>query len=133
MNNSGKLALCMLALALACGGSQVLATEGIAKEQGGMKCTACHDKAGSKLLTDQGKFYETMGTVDGYSDIKGTFGRCTTCHVNKPGSTKLTKQGKKLTSVIADMDELREWLSKEHPGLEEMLAKTPDPEESEKD
>ena len=113
-----KSALCAVAIALVIGSSPVL---------------ACHDKAGSKLLTDQGKFYESMGTVDGYSELKGTFGRCTTCHVNKPGSTELTKKGKKLSSVIADMDELREWLSKEHPGLEEMLAKTPDPEESEKD
>jgi len=129
----GKFALCAFALALACGGSQLLATEAIADEQGKMKCTACHDKAGSKLLTDQGKFYESMGTVDGYADLKGTFGRCTTCHVTKPGSTKLTKKGKKLTSVIADMDELRAWLAKEHPDLEELLAKTPDVEESDKD
>mgnify|MGYP003702275051 FL=1 len=133
MKIMGKFALYAFAVAMACGGSQLPASEAIAEEQGKMKCTACHDKAGSKLLTDQGKFYETMGTVDGYADLKGTFGRCTTCHVNKPGSTQLTKKGKKLSSVIADMDELREWLSKEHPGLEEMLAKTPDPQESEKD
>lgn len=129
----GKFALCAFALALACGGSQLLATEAIADEQGKMKCTACHDKAGSKLLTDQGKFYESMGTVEGYADLKGTFGRCTTCHVNKPGSTKLTAKGKKLSSVIADMDELRSWLAKEHPGLDEMLATTPEPQESKED
>jgi len=128
-----KPALCVIVIALAIGSSPVLASEAISKELGKMKCTACHDKAGSKLLTDQGKFYESMGTVDGYSDLKGTFGRCTTCHVNKPGSTELTKKGKKLSSVIADMDELRVWLAEEHPGLEEMLAKTPDPEESDKD
>ena len=133
MKHLYKAALCAAVLALAFTASPALASDAIAEELGKMKCTACHDKAGSKLLTDQGKFYEFMGTVDGYSEIKGTFGRCTTCHVNKPGSTKLTKKGEKLSSVIADMDELREWLSKEHPGLEEMLAKTPDPEESDKD
>lgn len=128
-----KSALCVIAVALIVGASPTFASEAIAAEQGKLKCTSCHDKAGSKLLTDQGKFYEAMGTVDGYADLKGTFGRCTTCHVNKPGSIKLTKKGKKLTSVIADMDELRVWLSKEHPALEEMLAKTADPELSDED
>ena len=74
-----------------------------------------------------------MRTLDGYDEVKSSIGKCTACHVRKPGSDKLTKKGKKLSSVIADMDELREWLSKEHPDLEEMLAKTPDPEESDKD
>ena len=129
----GKFAICAVALALVCGGSQLLASEATADEQGKMQCTSCHDKAGSKLLTDQGMFFESMRTVDGYADLKGTFGRCTTCHVTKPGSTKLTKKGKKLSSVIADMDELRDWLSEEHPDLDEMLAKTPDPEQSDKD
>ena len=129
----GKFAICAFALALFCGGSQLEASESIAEEQGKMKCTSCHDKAGSKLLTDQGMFFESTRTVDGYADLKGTFGRCTTCHVTKPGSTKLTKKGKKLTAVIADMDELRDWLSKEHPDLDEMLAGTPDVEESDKD
>ena len=128
-----KFLVCAFVLALVGGGSQLLASEATADEQGKMQCTSCHDKAGSKLLTDQGKFFESTRTVDGYADLKGTFGRCTTCHVTKPGSAKLTKKGKKLTAVIADMDELRDWLSKEHPDLDEMLANTPDPGESEKD
>ena len=91
-----------------------LATDQIAKDTG-LKCTACHDKAGSRLLTDQGKYFESMGTLDGFDDLSATFGKCTTCHVRKPGSNKLTKQGKRFADVVGGMDELREWLDESHP------------------
>ncbi|MCB1033896.1 MAG: hypothetical protein KDD47_08700 [Acidobacteria bacterium] len=80
-----------------------------------MNCTACHDKPGSKLLTDQGKYFETMGTLNGYDDIVSAFGKCTNCHVRKPGSTKLTRQGKVLARAVGDMEELREWVRAQHP------------------
>ena len=91
-----------------------LATDEIGKETD-LKCTACHDKAGSRLLTDQGKYYEMNGSLDGFDRLSTTFGKCTSCHVRKPGSMKLTKQGKKFAEVIGSMDELREWLDERHP------------------
>ena len=63
-------------------------------KQEGLSCTVCHDKPGSKLLTDQGKYYETMRTLAGFDELKATFGACTSCHVTKPGSKKLTAKGK---------------------------------------
>lgn len=91
-----------------------LSSERIAKETG-RSCTACHDKPGSKLLTDVGKYYETTHTLDGYDSLKQSFGRCTTCHVRKPGSTKLTKKGKQFAELVKDMDSLRQWLKEGHP------------------
>ena len=94
--------------------SWLSSSQQIAKETD-LRCTACHDKPGSKLLTDQGKYWESMRTLDGYDQIKASFGKCTACHVRKPGSEKLTKQGKELASVVESMAELREWLEQNHP------------------
>ena len=80
-----------------------------------LNCTACHDKPGSKLLTDQGKFYELMGTMHGLDELEKAFVGCTDCHVKKPGSKKLTRKGKKFYSSVKDMDGLREWLKTTHP------------------
>ena len=91
-----------------------LATEAIGKATD-LACTACHDKAGSRLLTDRGKFFETMGSLEGYDQLSTTFGRCTSCHVRKPGSPKLTKEGKRLAEVVDNMAELRKWLDERHP------------------
>ncbi len=84
-------------------------------ESEALNCTACHDKPGSKLLTDQGKYYELMGSLDGLEDLEKAFSSCTDCHVKKPGSKKLTRQGKKFSSSIKDMEGLREWLKAAHP------------------
>jgi hypothetical protein len=92
----------------------VVATDEIAEQQD-LKCTACHDKLGSKLLTDKGIYFENTRTLEGYDQVKGTFGKCTTCHVRKPGSTKLTKKGKELAEVVGSMEELRAWLDEHHP------------------
>lgn len=89
-------------------------TEAIGRQEK-LECTACHDKPGSKLLTDQGKYYETLRTVDGYADLKASFGKCTTCHVSKPGSKKLTKQGKQFQEMVEDMSGLGEWMKQHHP------------------
>ena len=91
-----------------------LSSEKIAKETG-QSCTTCHDKPGSKLLTDTGKYFETMHSLDGYSDLKQSFGRCTSCHVSKPGSTKLTKKGKQFADIVKDMSALKDWLKEGHP------------------
>ena len=93
-----------------------VATEELAEKED-LVCTSCHDKPGSKLLTDKGKYYELMGSLDGYDRIEATFERCTYCHVKKPGSKKLTKKGKSFAFAVMDMEGLRQWLTSEHPGL----------------
>jgi len=90
------------------------ATKAIANKEDAA-CTACHDKPGSKLMTDEGKYYELMGSFDGYDHVEQDFGKCTACHVRKPGSAKLTKRGKKFQSLATDMEGLREYLMKPHP------------------
>jgi nitrate/TMAO reductase-like tetraheme cytochrome c subunit len=106
----GGLAL-VAALAIA---SAAIASEKIATATG-KSCTACHDKPGSKLLTDAGKYYESQQTLDGYDAITGSFGKCTTCHVRKPGSAKLTKKGQQVAELAKDMESLRQWLKEGHP------------------
>ena len=90
------------------------ATKAIANKEDAA-CTVCHDKPGSKLMTDEGKYYELMGSFDGYDHVEKDFGQCTACHVRKPGSAKLTKQGKKFQSLATDMEGLREYLMEPHP------------------
>ena len=114
MNTIRRTLVILSVAALLAGGMSVLATEDLGKEPG-LNCTACHDKAGSKKLTDKGLYFETMRTMDGYDQLHANFGRCTACHVKNPGSDKLTKKGKKVGEVVDDMDDLREWLKSGHP------------------
>lgn len=114
MKKNMKLVVLTLAVALLFGSSWLLATEEIAKTEN-VRCTACHDKPGSKLLTDKGKYFETVRSLEGFDKLEAEFGRCTNCHVRKPGSEKLTKEGKKLAEVVNDMTELKVWLAEKHP------------------
>jgi hypothetical protein len=82
-----------------------------------LQCTVCHDKPGSRLLTDRGKYYEVMRTLDGYDEVIAAFSECTACHVSKPGSTKLTERGKQFQLVVQDMQGLRRWVAENHPLL----------------
>jgi hypothetical protein len=100
---------------LAAAGAAYASNE-IARETG-LVCTACHDKPGSRLLTDRGKYYELMGDLAGFEEIGKAFGRCTTCHAKRPGSKKLTAEGRRLARAIENMDALRELVLKEHPEL----------------
>lgn len=95
-------------------GTVASGSQKIAKAEG-LECAACHDKPGSRLLTDRGKFYETMGTLDGYDALAENFGRCTDCHVKKPGSLKLTKKGKEFKEMVGDMKGLKDWMAAHHP------------------
>jgi hypothetical protein len=90
------------------------ATEAIGKTTN-LECTVCHDKPGSKLLTDQGKYYELFGSFDGYQELAANFGECTVCHSAKPGSQKLTRAGKQFQRAFADMADLRAFVMKQHP------------------
>ena len=110
MKRISRISVPLIAVVLL-GGSWLLATDEIAT-QNDLKCTACHDKAGSKLLTDKGLYYETTGSLEGFDKLTESFGKCTKCHVRKPGSEKLTKTGKQVSDVAGDMSELRDWLKK---------------------
>jgi hypothetical protein len=98
-----------IALAGVAEASQKLATET------GKSCTTCHDKPGSKRLTDAGIYFQAMRTLDGYDAIKTEFGKCTTCHVTKPGSKKLTKQGQQFAGLAKDMSGLQQMMKEQHP------------------
>lgn len=89
-------------------------SEKIAKAEG-LECAACHDKPGSKLLTDRGKFFETMGTLEGFEELSDTFGKCTACHTRKPGSLKLTAKGREFKEMVGDMAGLKTWMAAHHP------------------
>lgn len=109
-----------LRLLIGCGlGIALLAGAGTASEKiatdTGKSCTSCHDKPGSKLLTDTGKYYETLRTLDGYDRVKESFGRCTACHVRRPGSTKLTAKGRQFAGLVKDMPGLYQWMREGHP------------------
>jgi cytochrome c553 len=101
--------------------SGLLAADGTATasneiaEREDLVCTTCHDKPGSKLLTDQGKYYELMRSLDGYDEVTQVFGECTTCHVRKPGSVKLTQTGRLFQRLVDDMAGLRTYLREQHP------------------
>jgi hypothetical protein len=104
-----------IALTAALGSGPLLASNEIAKKEG-LTCTVCHDKPGSRLLTDQGKYYEALGSLDGYDQLV-TFAECTGCHVRKPGSHKLTATGKRFAAAVHDMEGLRKWLEESHPDM----------------
>jgi len=95
-------------------GTVASGSQKIAKTEG-LECGACHDKPGSKLLTDKGKYYETMGTLEGYDALAESFGKCTSCHVKKPGSLKLTTKGKQFQEMVGDMKGLKDWMAAHHP------------------
>ena len=116
------LALGLLALAAVLTASEAMASEEIAEAEGGMACTVCHDKPGSKLYTDQGKYYEATGSLQGFDQIIDAFRACTTCHVKKPGSERFTPQGRRFVGVMRDMTELRDWAMKAHPPMEDVDA-----------
>ena len=91
-----------------------LASEKIGKSTG-KDCTYCHDKPGSKLLTDRGMYYQTVSSLEGFDAVQATFGKCTTCHVRRPGSHKLTKKGRALADLAHDMGGLQKWVKDGHP------------------
>ena len=80
-----------------------LATPDMAKWEG-LKCTTCHDKAGSKLLTNKGVYYELKGTLEGYSQLIAEYKKCTTCHSREPGDKTLTPKGEEMKAKGVTMD-----------------------------
>lgn len=95
------------------------ASDEIASREG-LDCTSCHKKFG-KRLNSRGKYYELKRTVEGYDELIETFGSCTACHVKRPGSDKLTREGRYFERIVKDMKGLEEWLQRYHP------TRPPDP------
>ncbi len=95
------------------------ASEELAESES-MACTVCHHKPGSKRLTDQGKYFELMRSMDGYADLESSFGKCTFCHRRKPGSKKLTRAGKGFANALGNMQALVEWVQELHPAWPEV-------------
>jgi len=106
-------------------GPQARASNDIAKKEG-LQCTVCHDKPGSRLLTNQGLYYQQLGSLQGYDDVVA-FGDCASCHEQRPGSKKLTPTGRRFLRVVKDMKGLRKWLEDNHPGMEPKPAAAPAP------
>ena len=115
MKKTIQLALGLALLAGLLAAPASMASNKIAKKESGMVCTSCHDKPGSKLLTDQGKYYESQGSLHGFDELEEEFQRCTYCHSRKPGSEKLTKVGKRYQWMFQDMDGIQAWLQQRHP------------------
>lgn len=82
-----------------------IATEELGKTEG-IKCKVCHDKPGSRLLTDKGKYFEYKRTFEGYDQLLRKFKKCTLCHVQEPGNPKLTHSGLELKHREVTMDHL---------------------------
>lgn len=116
--NAALVVAAVFSLLLAGG---VYATEELAGAEA-MVCTVCHDKPGSKRLTDKGKYFELMRSMDGYADVEASFGKCTFCHRRKPGSKKLTKAGKGFANALGNMQGLVEWIQDLHPAWPEVEA-----------
>ena len=114
MKNKNHLTLVVAAVfsLLLAGGAY--ATEELAETEN-LACTSCHDKPGSKLLTDQGKYFELMRSMDGFAELNASFGNCTFCHRRKPGSQKLTKAGRGFAHALGNMEALVEWVAERYP------------------
>ncbi len=110
-----RLSIVIVALALGLVWPPSAQASNATAKREGLSCTACHDKPGSKLLTSEGKYYELMRTLDGYQELMAEFGSCTSCHVRKPGSKKLTENGKRFLWMMEDMSGLKSWLEDLHP------------------
>jgi len=108
--------LAVLALLYLASGPQAQASNAIAKKTS-LQCTVCHDKPGSRRLTNQGLYFQQLRTLDGYEQVVA-FGECVTCHDRKPGSKVLTPTGRRFLSVVKDMKGLRQWLQENHPGMQ---------------
>lgn len=110
------LILLVPAIAISLAGLPAGASKQIAERED-LQCTVCHARPGSKRLTDRGKYYEKLRTLDGYDEVIAAFSECTACHVNKPGSKKLTDRGRAFQFAVRDMEGLRLWLRESHPLL----------------
>lgn len=98
-----------------------VATEEFAQAES-LDCSHCHVDSEPTRLTDPGRYYQFMETLDGYDKVLERFGRCTFCHVDEAGSLEMTNDGRRFRWMMADMKGLQAWLEAEHPGGEDLAA-----------
>jgi len=103
MTNNFHRSFAALAAASLFLAASAFASQEMAKKEG-LKCTVCHDKAGSKLLTSKGMYYELKGSLEGYKELVAEYKKCTTCHSKEPGSKALTPKGEEMKAKGVTMD-----------------------------
>ena len=94
------------------------ASEEIAASEGDKECSVCHVDVETDLLTDRGKYYQMMRTLEGYEAVLERFGECTYCHVKEAGSLAMTDEGQRFKWMMEDMKGLKAWLAERHPKAE---------------
>jgi len=99
-------------------GHTIWATEEIAQQES-LECQVCHPDQGAELLTDQGRYYQYMGSLDSFDQVMGKFGSCIYCHVQEADSVKLTREGQRFRWMMEDMEGLKAWLEENHPSPED--------------
>ena len=90
-----------------------------------LECSVCHEDPDGQRLTDQGRYYGVMETLEGYQEVVDRFGSCNYCHTADVGSNNLTREGFRFRWMMEDMKGLRAWLDENHP--------KPEPDESDDD
>ena len=93
------------------------ASEEVAAEQE-LECQLCHADQGIGFLTDQGRYFQYMGSLDGFDEVTEQFGSCLYCHVQETDSLKLTREGQRFYWMMEDMEGLGAWLEENHPSPE---------------
>ncbi len=114
MNQSQLIGIFLGALALTGGIGVLQATEEIADSEK-LECAVCHEPPDSELLTDRGKYYELMRSLEGFESVIEKFESCSYCHAREPGSDELTRDGVRFDWMMRDMKGLRAWLDEYHP------------------
>ena len=84
----------------------------------GLECQVCHADEGTELLTDQGRYFQYLGSLDGFDEVTKRFGSCIYCHVQEADSVKLTREGQRFYWMMEDMQGLKAWLEENHPSPE---------------
>ncbi len=95
------------------------ASEDIASQEE-LDCPVCHQDPEGELLTDQGRYYGLMRTLEGYRQVVDQFGGCGYCHVPDVGSNDFTREGLRFRWMMEDMKGLRAWLEENHPTKREV-------------
>lgn len=88
-------------------------------EQEGLECQTCHADEGTEYLTDEGRYFQYMGSLDSFDQVMEKFGSCIYCHVQETDSVKLTRQGQRFRWMMEDMEGLKAWLEENHPSPED--------------
>jgi hypothetical protein len=84
-------------------------------EQQELECTVCHGDNEGSLLTDQGRYFQYLGTLEGFEQVIEKFGHCSYCHVREAESVELTREGFRFRWMMEDMEGLKDWLEENHP------------------